>query len=95
MNTRLVTAWGLEGHAEVPVVGGAESAVVAKLNIRGAEQNAVLVKQIMLACQGHRIGGAVGPSDCLVGETPVTALAIAAVYGAIRAQNDGSASIVA
>ena len=83
MNTGCgVAAWGLEGHAEVAVVGGAESAVGAKLNPRGAELD---VGELF---QRKRFGSAVSPGDRFVGETPVTALAIAAVNGAIRAKNN-------
>ena len=89
MNTRFLTARGLEGHAEVPVVRGAESAVGAKLNPRGAELD---VGEVV---QGRRVGGAVGPCDWYVGETPVAANAMAAVNGAVRAQNDCGAAIVA
>ena len=89
MNTGCAAAWDFERHTEVAVVGSSESAVGAKLNPRRAELD---VGELF---QRKGFGSAVSPGDRFVGETPVTALAIAAVNGAIRAQNNSSAAIVA
>ena len=89
MNTGCAAAWDFERHTQVAVVGGSESAVGAKLNPRRAELD------IGEVFQRHGFGSAVGPGDWFVGETPVTALAIAAVNGAVGSQNNSGTSVIA
>ncbi len=89
MNARFSAARRSERNAEMRVIGCAEALVGAKLDERAAELH------VGKALQGHGVGGAVSPSEWFGRETPVSARAAATVDGAVRAQNDSSAPVVA
>ncbi len=82
MNARLATARSLEGHTEMRVLMGANSAVGSELNPRGAELD------VWEVVQHIGIGSAVRPCNWKVGETIICANAMANKHSTIGAQND-------